>query len=264
MPDLLSKMACTRTLRVASSTTESNAETLPDHMRLDYYGSTNSWREGLEHHAIWLRGLPFRQANLDAEKPKVNLECDFTVKNFATHKFAIAAWAQGYRHNQNHAAMKGDIRKATLGEIQKCRDGRFVVLSNVVVCAVGGLEPAIVLPAFAEKLGMLKSGANPVAPVKTHPQNRDLSWDLDARHLVLTWAIPSMEKDDYAALLVAAPSLARTALRRERVRLMPHPASSIACVNAANAMSAFRARLKSRTKRLRPAGREWPSLPFGG
>ena len=181
-----------------------NAETLPDHLRLDYYGSTNSWRECLEHHAKWLRGLPFTLANLDAEKPKVNSECDFTAKNFATHKFAMVAWAQGYRHNQNHAAMKGDIRKATLGEIQKYRDERLVVLSNVVVCAVGGVEPAELLPAFTEKLGGLKSGANPVAPVKTHPQNRDMTWDIDARHLVLTWAIPSMEKDEYAALLVAA------------------------------------------------------------
>ncbi len=58
-----------------------NAETSPDHMRLDFYGSTNNWRESLEHHANWLRGIPFTQANLDAEKPKVNAECDFTARN---------------------------------------------------------------------------------------------------------------------------------------------------------------------------------------
>jgi predicted Zn-dependent peptidase len=119
----------------------------------------------------------------------------------------MAAWGQGYRHNQTHAAMKGDIRKAPLDEIQKCRDERFAVLSNLVVCAVGGLEPAMLLPAFSEKLGTLKSSASPVAPVKTHPQNRDLTWDLNARHLVLTWAIPSMEKDDYAASLLVAQRL---------------------------------------------------------
>src|SRR6266545_666602 len=181
-----------------------NAETLPDHMRLDFYGSTNNWRDGLEHHAKWLSGLPFAQSNLDAERPKVNAECDFTAKNFATHKFAMAAWAQGYRHNQNHAALKGDILKATLGEIQKCRDERLAVLSNVVVCAVGGVEPAQLLAACREKLGTIKSSANPVLPVKTHAQNREMTWDLDARHLVLTWAMPSVEKDDYAALLVAA------------------------------------------------------------
>jgi hypothetical protein len=35
-----------------------NAETLPDHMRLDYYGKPDDWREGLAHHARWLEGLP--------------------------------------------------------------------------------------------------------------------------------------------------------------------------------------------------------------
>src|SRR2546425_11897200 len=49
-----------------------NAETLPDHMRLDFYGSADNWQEGLKHTADWLRGVPFTQQNLDLEKPKVN------------------------------------------------------------------------------------------------------------------------------------------------------------------------------------------------
>src|SRR5687767_8722199 len=36
-----------------------NAETLPDHMRLDFYGSTADWQEGLSHHRRWLEGVPF-------------------------------------------------------------------------------------------------------------------------------------------------------------------------------------------------------------
>ena len=45
-----------------------NAETLPDHMRLDYYGKPSDWREGLAHHARWAsgpavhRGFPARRA----------------------------------------------------------------------------------------------------------------------------------------------------------------------------------------------------------
>src|SRR2546430_6611920 len=181
-----------------------NAETLPDHMRLDVYGDNSNWQEGLKHTADWLRGVPFTQADLDAEKPKVNAECDFTIKNFVTHKFAMAAWAQGYRHNQNHAAVKGDILKATLAEIQKYRDERLVVLTNVVVCAVGGIEPGKLLSAFTQKLGAIQSNAKPVAPLKAHPGNREMTWDLDARHLVLTWPIPSLDHADYPALLVAA------------------------------------------------------------
>jgi len=181
-----------------------NAETLPDHMRLDFYGSTTNWQEGLKHTADWLRGVPFTQANLDTEKPKVNSECDFTAKNFATHKFALAAWAQGHRLNQNRVAMKGDVLKVTLGEIQKYRNEGLVVLTNVLVCAVGGIEPAKLLPAFNEKLQLIKSDARPVAPGKTHPENREITWDLDARHLVLTWPIPAASHADYPPLLIAA------------------------------------------------------------
>ena len=34
--------------------TNANAETLPDHMRLDFYGTKADWREGLAHHAKWI------------------------------------------------------------------------------------------------------------------------------------------------------------------------------------------------------------------
>jgi len=181
-----------------------NAETLPDHMRLDFYGSTNNWQEGLKHTADWLGGVPFTQQKLDAEKPKVNAECDYTVKNFATHKFALAAWAQGYRHDQSRAAMKGDVTRAPLTGIQQYRDERLAVLSNTVVCVVSGLEPAPLLAAAAEKLTAVNSSAKMAAPVKTHPGNREMNWDLDARHLVLTWPIPSMNHADYPPLLIAA------------------------------------------------------------
>ena len=117
-----------------------NAETLPCCMRLDFYGDARNWKEGLSHHRRWLEGAPFSEASLEAEKPKVKSECDWTAKGFATHKFALAAWAQGYRHNQNHAALKGDVDRVSLGDIQKYRDNRLVVLSNIVVCVVGGVN----------------------------------------------------------------------------------------------------------------------------
>jgi len=181
-----------------------NAETLPGCMRLDFYGDARNWKEGLSHHRRWLEGAPFSEASLEAEKPRVKSECDWTAKGFATHKFALAAWAQGYRHNQNHAALKGDIDRVSLGDIQKYRDNRLVVLSNIVVCVVGGVQPAKALPACAEALGAVKSGNAGLAPVVLHPGNREMTWDLDARHLVLTWPIPAPAARDFPALLVAA------------------------------------------------------------
>ena len=183
---------------------QANAETLPDHMRLDFYGSTDNWQQALSHHARWLQGVPFTQESLDAEKPHVKSECDFTAQRLATHKFAMAAWAQGYRHGRTHAALKTDIDKVTLDEIQKYRDTHLAVLDRILVCVVGGIDAQTLKPVAAEELGKLKSDAKTHPPVKLHQGNHNMTWDLDASHLVLTWPIPDFSDTDYPALMVAA------------------------------------------------------------
>ena len=189
---------------IPANSPQANAETLPDHMRLDFYGNTTDWREGLSHHRRWLEGVPFTEANLAAEKPKVIAECDFTARNFATHKFALAAAAQGFRHNQKHAALKGDVLKAALAEIQNYRNTRLVSPSNTIVCVVGGVEPAKVWPAAAEVFGKIKPSSTSASPLKVHTGNREMTWDLDARHLVLLCPIPSAQDETYPALFAAA------------------------------------------------------------
>ncbi len=188
---------------VPADSAQANAETLPDHMRLDWYGSVDNWQTGLKHQADWLTGIPFTTENLLAEKPRVNSECDFTARNFATHKFAMAAWNQGYRHGRTNAPLKGDIARATLEEIQKYRNERLVVLDRAVVCVVGGVKPAQVLTAFSRRLESAAAAAKVPPRVNTQTVNRDMTWDLAARHLVLTWPIPATDQDDYAALIVA-------------------------------------------------------------
>jgi len=181
-----------------------NAETLPDHVRLDFYGNIANWKQGLSHHRRWLEGVPFTQANLDAEKPNVKSECDYTAQHFFTHKFALAAWAQGFRHGRTHAAVQGDIERASLSEIQTYRDTRLAALTNIVVCVVGGLDPAEVRSVVPGQLGAIKSSARPVAMVQLHPGDREMTWDLKARHLVITWPIPGSESKEFPALLLAA------------------------------------------------------------
>jgi predicted Zn-dependent peptidase len=183
---------------------QANAETLPNHMRLDFYGNLGNWKEGLSQQRRWLQGVPFTQASLEAEKPKVAAECDFTARNFATHKFALAAWAQGYRHDQKRAALKQDVARASLADIQAYRDSRLALLSNVVVCIAGGLDSAQTLPVAAAALGTIGSRATPAPPVQLHPGRHEMTWDLPARHLVLTWPISAAPADDFPALLAAA------------------------------------------------------------
>lgn len=184
-----------------------NAETLPDHMRLDFYANVSNWKEGLSHHRRWLEGVPFTEQNLLAEKPKVKSECDYTTKNFATHKFALAAWAQGVRHGETFAALKGDIDRASLAEIQAYRDAHLVVLSNVVVCVVGGVAPEEVRAEASRQLEAVQSKAKPAMAVRLHAGNHEMTWDLNARHLLLSWPIPGPEEAAFAPLLVAGQRL---------------------------------------------------------
>jgi predicted Zn-dependent peptidase len=187
-----------------------NAETLGDHMRLDFYGSTADWREGLSHHKRWLEGVAFTEASLAAEKPKVIGECDFTARNFATHKFAMAAWSHAWRHGEKHVALKQDVLRAALPEVQRYRDTRLFVPARTTLCAVGGIDPDVFFSESAKRIGILQSQATPAAAVPRGEQGRgplDVTWDLDARHLLLVWQIPAFDDPNYAALMAASSML---------------------------------------------------------
>jgi predicted Zn-dependent peptidase len=181
-----------------------NAETLPDHLRLDFYGNTADWKEGLSHHGRWLEGVPFREDILAAEKPKVISECDFTSRNFATHKFALAAWSHASRHSNSHVAIKGDVLRAGLGEVQRYRNERLFVPQKTTICAVGGVDAPTFIAEAEKQLGKLTSPSQPAPRAIPRTGTLDVTWDLDARHLVLAWPVPDFSDDDYAPLMSAA------------------------------------------------------------
>jgi predicted Zn-dependent peptidase len=182
-----------------------NAETLPDHMRLDFYGNTADWKEGLSHHRRWLEGVAFNEATMAAEKPKVIGECDFTSRNFATHKFAVAAWAHASRHSNSHVAIKGDVLRANLEEVQRYRDSQLFVPRQTTVCVVGGVDAQAVLAEVRNQLGKLTSPARlPTAMDNVRTGRLEVTWDLDARHLLLTWPLPDFGDPDFAPLMAAS------------------------------------------------------------
>jgi predicted Zn-dependent peptidase len=134
----------------------------------------------------------------------VNAECDFTARNLATHKWAIAAWNQTYRHGQQRVELQGDVRRADLAQIQRCRDERLVVLDKVTVCLVGGIAPDTAFPILSTELGGIRSSARLPGPAKAKGGSLEVGWDLPARHLLLTWPIPDFAHQDYAALMAAS------------------------------------------------------------
>jgi predicted Zn-dependent peptidase len=188
------------------SLTQANAETLADHMRLDYYAKDGNWREALAHHERWLRGLPFTEDRLKVEVALANAEAENTARNLASLKFAIAAWNQAYRHGKKHAAILKDLLEARLADLQQYRDAHLLVPGRTLVCAIGGAEPKAILPAIAEALGGLKSASLPRQAIpKLRPMDATIPWDLPSRHLLYVWPIPGPEQpNDYAALLTAS------------------------------------------------------------
>jgi hypothetical protein len=100
--------------------------------------------------------------------------------------------------------LKGDVQRAGLPDVQQYRDARLVVPAAITVCLVGGVDAETFFAEVERQLDQIKSQATPTPPVKLRTGNLDLTWDLDARHLVLTWPIPHFGQDDYAALIAAA------------------------------------------------------------
>jgi hypothetical protein len=155
-----------------------------------------------------LTGLPFTQESLRAETPKILRETDYTEKNFATHKFALAAWNQGVRHGRLHAGVRADVSSALLAEVQAYRDEHLAVLSNTLVCVVGGVPHEQAWPILEKELGGIRTTAKLRAPVGATAQgDLQLTWDLGVRHVVLTWPLPDRGSPDYAALWLGAQVL---------------------------------------------------------
>lgn len=188
-------------------TQDVNAETLPDHMRLDFYGTTSNWKEGLAQHATWLSHGDFDEATLQREIPPVLSECDFTARNLATHKFAMAAWGQAARHGKDRAEVRGDIERATLDAVRQLYQQHFAVLNRTVVCIVGGITLDEAHAAADEILSGINSEAVSPAPMAIANGARKITWDLPTRHIVFSWPLPGADDKDYAALFAAAAQL---------------------------------------------------------
>jgi len=185
---------------------EANAETVVDHMRLDFYGTVDNWREGLSRHARWLGGMPFTKQSLKAEKVNANSEGDIVAPKLFTHKFAFSAWSQVCRHGRANAGVKADLNGATLKDIQQYRDQHLFVPQRTLVCGIGGIDPKEFLAAVEESIGKLVCDAKPLAAVPPRSGDRDATWDLDARHIMLVWPIAAPANvDDHGPLMLAAP-----------------------------------------------------------
>lgn len=184
-----------------------NGETGADLMRLDFMGSRDEWREGLELQSRWLSGLPLTEDSLREEAPKALSELESTVAGLFTHKWAVAAWNQVTRHGLSHVSIREPVRAAKLADVEAYRDAHLVDPKRVVICVIGGVPPAELRPVIVEKFERIVSKAKGLpAATRSGPKQKahSATWDLKVTHYLEFFPAPDVKHADFAPLFVAS------------------------------------------------------------
>ena len=185
----------------------SNAETMANNMRLDAWGSKDTWTQNLAQHAKWLSGLPFSAESLTEELPRVLSQFDYIEANLATHKLAQVAWNQVFRHGETDITIRDDIKSAQLNELQEYRDSHLIQADRVLLCVIGGVDPETLKDTMEKQLGTIsltkKTLPEPTVPPEI-AKDQNATWDINVTHYMETYPIPRPESEDYPALHVAS------------------------------------------------------------
>ena len=147
---------------------ERNGQTTYHGMHLDFMGTMDNWKQGLELHAKWLSNSPLSENDLTEELPKALSELDFVTANLHTQLFAMAAWNQVFRQGETDVAMRGAIESAQLSELEEYRNQHLVHKDRVLLCVIGGVEPDTLQAAMEEQLGHINLTADTL-PKATAP-----------------------------------------------------------------------------------------------
>ena len=184
---------------------ERNGQTTHHGMHLDFMGTMDNWKHGLELQTKWLSDSPLSETDLVEELPKALSELDFVTNNLHTGLSAMAAWNQVFRHGETDIAMRGAIESAELSELQTYRNRHLVHADRVLLCIIGGIEPEALQSAMEEQLGQIKLTANtlPSATTPTAEKNRKAIWDVNVTHYMETYPIPDPTDENYPAFFVA-------------------------------------------------------------
>ena len=185
----------------------SNAETMANNMRLDAWGSKDTWTQNLAQHAKWLSGLPFSAESLTEELPRVLSQFDYIEANLATHKLAQVAWNQVFRHGETDITIRDDIKSAQLNELQEYRDSHLIQADRVLLCVIGGIDPEILKDTMEKQLGTISLTKKTLPELTVPPEiakDQNATWDINVTHYMETYPIPRPESKDYPALHVAS------------------------------------------------------------
>ena len=190
-----------------------NGETQGTTLRLETLAEPARWREALARHERWLAARSFDAAILEREKTSALSEVETTVPRGFTHKWALAAWGQVARHGEAHAAVRGDVLRATVGDMEAYAKRHVGPGPGVRFVAVGPVAAGEIRAALESGIG--KIAALP-ALEKTSPSggarataagDRTATWDLAARHYLEWYQLPDGGPEDRVAALLFATAI---------------------------------------------------------
>ena len=187
-----------------------NGETSAEGMHLDFVDTAAAWKRGLGLQSKWLSGLDFSEESLAEEVPKALAEVDSTLRGLYTHKWAIAAWNQVFRHGAESVSIREPLRTARLADAQVYRDRHLVDLDRTLLCIIGDTTEAELRRELDERFGKIRSRSAKEAPKKRklpEPGLRRAPWDLPVTHIVDAYPAPEVAHEDFAALYVLSSLL---------------------------------------------------------
>jgi hypothetical protein len=204
-----------------------NGETTDSTMRLDATLIADDWREGVERVAAWLGEPAFNKHIHDRELAMIAQEEAAVVPRGYTHKFALAAWNQIVRHGRAHAAVHGDIQRASFDDAREYATRYLPLDERVMVATVGPVDIDEVFAVIRAKLAEMPARriAPPPAsvPVDRMTASHEGTWDLPVTHVMRWWPLPEGEEARAIGLIFQFTLHQRLqGLRRHVRHALPH------------------------------------------
>src|SRR5262249_41091222 len=140
-----------------------NGETGALGLRLETFADPRDWQPALERHVRWLMADTFDAKVLAREKENIASEEATTTAHGYSHKWAAAAWNQIVCHGREHAAVHGDVARATVDEVRDYVRAKVAPGDGVRIVAVGPVAPESVREFLAARL------ASPSRDAAKHP-----------------------------------------------------------------------------------------------
>ncbi|MFO0980303.1 MAG: hypothetical protein U1E76_00930 [Planctomycetota bacterium] len=174
-----------------------NGETGASGMRLETLADRAQWQAALARHVRWVTAREFDDEVLEREKLRIQAEEESTCASGYTHKWAAAAWNQVVRCGLDHAAVHGDVARATVEQVRDDVLARVAVDASLRIVSVGPASADAIRAALEQEfLGAAPVPARRPAAKPTAARtlagkpSREATWDLRGTQYLEWYALP--------------------------------------------------------------------------